>query len=220
MAQSIDDSPIDPQWWDLFHDEHRPPRRRLRLPLPAVVGIAGSVGIAATVAVWSALPGTPEPSPAGPSTVASAPRSTAPASDPANEELLRQRLPSGYRGEPCSPGPPATGGATLTCGAGAGSGAPRSATFTLVSDRSALQAALDDVVAGLAVQDCPGRIQSPGPWRTFGAPEPRGVLVCGVSDRVPVIAWTDQTALTMNVVRSDPGGPAIEDMFGWWGNQS
>jgi serine/threonine-protein kinase len=222
MPQGIDDSTTDSPWWSLFDQgERKPRRRRIRLPRPLVIGMACCVCAAVTVAVWSARSGATHPSPAVPTVAAGGgTQAAAAAPDPATEQRLRQHLPSGYRAEACSPRPRATGSATLTCGPGAGPGAPTSATFALLPDRSALQAALDDVVAGLAVQDCPGRIQSPGPWRALGSAEPRGVLVCGVSDGEPVIAWTDQTALTLNLVRSDRGGPTIDDLFRWWGSQA
>jgi hypothetical protein len=105
--------------------------------------------------------------------------SPSPDSD-ALERLLRM-LPPGYPRGSCKPiVTPEYALAQVNCENNSDPGGPVSATYTLVRDKAALEAAFKDIVASSTRVNCPGNIQSPGPWRRDAAPQTiSGVLYCG-----------------------------------------
>jgi hypothetical protein len=71
------------------------------------------------------------------------------------------------------------------------------------------------------VVTCPGNIQSPGPWRRNATPQQiSGTLVCGVLQNRPTLAWTDDVALLLGVVRADDKGPTLDRLYAWWSSHS
>lgn len=74
---------------------------------------------------------------------------------------------------------------------------------------------------GVSVVTCPGNIQSPGPWRRNATPQQvSGTLVCGVQQDRPTLAWTDDIALLLGVVRADDKGPTMDRLYAWWSSHS
>jgi hypothetical protein len=79
----------------------------------------------------------------------------------------------------------------------------------------------DGVTRGTAVVNCPGNIQSPGPWRRNATPrQVSGTLVCGLQQSRPTVAWTDDIVLLLGVVRADDKGPTLDQLYAWWSSHS
>ena len=76
-------------------------------------------------------------------------------------------------------------------------------------DKAALQTAFDGVTRGMAVVNCPGNIQSPGPWRRNATPQHvSGTLVCGFRDGTdPRSRGPTTIVLLLADVRRMPNGP-------------
>jgi hypothetical protein len=82
-------------------------------------------------------------------------------------------------------------------------GGPPSATSTLGENKAAFDAALNDMAQASTTVNCPGNIQSPGPWRRNATPDKvSGVLFCGVQDGRPTVAWTDEARRVLSEVQS------------------
>lgn len=131
-------------------------------------------------------------------------------------------LPAGYPPGSCEPTEPADGDATvMSCGQNTDAGGPSSATFTLSTGKAALDAALRDVINGSTTVECPGRIQSPGPWRRNATPQQvSGTLFCGYVGNTPVVAWTDEEKSLLGEVRGKTAGPSLNDLYAWWTSHS
>ena len=100
-------------------------------------------------------------------------------------------------------------------------GGPTSASYLLARDKTALDAAFTGAVRADAVVNCPGNIQSPGPWRRNATPQQTsGTLICGVQGGVPTVAWTDEERMSVSIVRSDPPGPSLDQLYQWWSSHS
>lgn len=145
--------------------------------------------------------------------------------DPENAQpqaRLSDLLPAGYPPGSCEPTEPADGdAAVMSCGQNADAGGPSSATFTLTADKAALDAALRDEINGSTTVECPGRIQSPGPWRRNATPQQvSGTLFCGYQGSTPVVAWTDDEKLLFGEVRGRTIGPSLVDLYAWWSSHS
>ena len=142
--------------------------------------------------------------------------------DAAAEARLMRALPPGYPPGACQPTEPTAGAvATVKCDANVDPGGPTSATFLLARDK----AALDVLFAGAApradVVLCPGNIQSPGAWRRNANPQQVvGTLVCATRDNVATVGWTDEARLLVSVVRSNPPGPTLDQLYLWWSSHS
>jgi hypothetical protein len=86
--------------------------------------------------------------------------------------FARLMLPPGYPSGSCKPiVTPEYALAQVNCENNSDPGGPVSATYTLVRDKAALDAALKDIVTSSTRVNCPGNIQSPGPWRRNAAPQ-------------------------------------------------
>ena len=173
---------------------------------------AGNVAPDATLPTLGSK-ATPEP------TTPPAPPLVAPVGDPASVLGL---LPAGYPPGACSPDPEVPLGAlaALSCSANTDPGGPVHGHYTVVADRKNLQEQFDRLVQTSRQQVCPGRIQSPGPWRHNATPDQvAGTLYCGVRpDNSPFIAWTDDAKMLLAVVDSTPGDEATT--FKWWSAHS
>jgi len=98
---------------------------------------------------------------------------------------------------------------------------PTSANYSVARDRAALDNALGAAIRPADVVVCPGDIQSPGPWRRNARPElVVGTLVCGMQGDVPTVAWTDNERLAISVVRGEPAGPGLDQLYAWWSSHS
>ena len=131
-------------------------------------------------------------------------------------------LPPGYPPGGCKPADPVTGAlATVKCGANADPGGPTSATFWLARDKAAADALFSEVVGSGGVLLCPGNMQSPGAWRRNANPEQvSGTLVCQVQGDVATVGWTDEARSLVSIVRSNPPGPTLDQLYQWWSSHS
>lgn len=219
----------EPMWDQLFEldDARRAGGRASVLPRrlerrqwlkPALIALAALVVVAAVVAlvVWLVRPDSSN------ETSASATESSE-AADPQAQRRLEQLLPAGYSRDACTPAASSapTALAALTCGKNTDPSGPPRATYTLLSDKAALSAAFDAVVKSSTTVVCPGRIQSPGPWRRNATPDQiSGILFCGTQLGQPTVAWTDEANLLLSEVHADAAGPTFPELYAWWASHS
>jgi hypothetical protein len=82
---------------------------------------------------------------------------------------------------------------------------------------SALRATFDGIVASARQVNCPGNIQSPGPWRRNAAPQlVAGTVFCGFRGNMPIVAWTDDADLLVSSVDGAEAGPNLDLLYTWW----
>jgi len=193
----------------------RPNRVRLG---PIVAGVAAVLAIG--LAAWLFWPSSDAGEPMN--TASPTPTTTAKRVDAEAQAKLLRLLPPGYPSSACKQVDPAKDAlAQVDCAQNADAGGSPSATYTLVRDKAALQAAFDDVTRGTAVVNCPGNIQSPGPWRRNATPQQvSGTLMCGLQENRPTLAWTDDIVLLLAVVKADARGPTLDQLYSWWSSHS
>lgn len=185
----------------------------------AAAGIAAAVVLTVVaLIIWLTIPSpAPNPDTATPTATAT----TAPADITAR---LTRLLPAGYPAGTCTPTPTSDDSvaATVTCGPNRDAGGPTGAVYTLYRDATALQDAFKTVMATAATQVCPGRIQSPGPWRKLANPSvTQGTVFCGVRDSRPTLAWTSDSDLFLASIQSRaPDGPSLDQIYTWWSSHS
>jgi hypothetical protein len=98
---------------------------------------------------------------------------------------------------------------------------PASASYVLTRDEPAMRATFDDIVHHLTLQVCPGRIQSPGPWRRNATPQQiSGTLPCGAQAGQPTMAWTTDTDLLVSTIHADAAGLTLDQLYAWWSAHS
>jgi hypothetical protein len=141
---------------------------------------------------------------------------------PSEQEIqrLKSALPKGYSESACVADGSAPE-ATVTCGPNTDAGGPQTATYTLYADQRALSQAFTDTIATFDRVNCPGNIQSPGPWRRNAAPDTvAGTLFCGTrADRAAVV-WTSDAQSLLNVAEAGAQGPSLDQLYAWWGTHS
>jgi hypothetical protein len=137
-------------------------------------------------------------------------------------QALMRLLPAGYPAGSCKPVAARKGMlAQVNCETNSDQGGPMTATYSLVKDRATLDAAFNAVVAGSTRVNCPGNIQSPGPWRRNATPDKTsGTLFCGLRDDRPTVAWTDEPRLVVSVVQAGPKAPTFDELYAWWSSHS
>ncbi|PQE00956.1 hypothetical protein MPNTM1_01974 [Mycolicibacterium parafortuitum] len=192
------------------------PSQRNRAPVvPIVAAAVAVVGLGALA--WTFWPTDDG---------ADSPAAETPSADEAEAQQAAKRLqamlPEGYTADACEPVVPSNGAlAQVRCAENDDVGGPLTATYTLMSDRDAVKAYFDDVVAQMSVVNCPGNIQSPGPWRRNADPDrPVGTLVCGFQESKPAVAWTTDADLAVSEVQSGPQGPNMVQLYTWWSSHS
>lgn len=183
-------------------------RRRRAWPRPSVRLVVGAVAAAALViAAVAGFVVLRSGSPARDR----AQEAAGPTVDAAAAAALRQVLPRGYSDQNCHPAPGPAAGATAAVACDRADDV--TASFALIPDQRALGASIGTVTAGGAVVLCPGRIQSPGPWRRGGLTQPvPGTLVCATPAGGPTLAWTDTDKHLLAVVH----GKSLEQLYSWW----
>jgi hypothetical protein len=212
--------PGDGQWAGLYNGPPpvvpRQTRRAISGPgLLIGAGTLAVVAVVAVLAVWLMRPSPAEP-PATPATTSSAPVDTE-----AQDRLL-DAVPAGYGPQACRPAEVPDGAdAKVACAKNADPGGPDSATYTRYPDKASLETAFNAIVRSSQVVVCPGRIQSPGPWRRNATPDKvSGVLLCSLDANRPNVTWTDVDALTIGAVESGPQGPTFDQLYAWWASHS
>ncbi|MGX9788339.1 hypothetical protein [Mycobacterium sp. MMS18-G62] len=184
--------------------------------------VLGSIALLGVLVVGSAIFWLMRPT--SESSTSSGATTTSAASTPPNPEAdrLLRMVPAGYSSTACKAvATPKSALAQVSCEANSDAGGPLSATYTLGSDKAALDTAFNDIVAASTRVDCPGNIQSPGPWRRNATPDKvSGVLFCGVQSGRPTVAWTDEARLVVSAVQSGPQGPTFDQLYAWWSSHS
>ncbi|MDO3638145.1 chromosomal replication initiator protein DnaA [Mycolicibacterium arseniciresistens] len=161
-----------------------------------------------------------KPSPAADTTAATT-SEPAPVDTEAQDRLLRA-VPRGYAPQACEPSD-ASGeaAARVSCAKNTDPGGPDTSTYTLYPDRAALDDAFESLVASSQVVVCPGRIQSPGPWRRNATPDKvSGTLLCALDQNRPTVSWTDVDEMFIGTVEAAPGGPTFDQLYSWWAAHS
>lgn len=190
------------------------PRRRPRAPVAAIaVGAAALLVVVAAVAWWMLIPGDTETSTTHESTPPSATRGP--------DDQLLKRLNAIFPAGACRSTPSAdTVAATATCTT-TDPNWPPSATYTLAPDRAVMTREFDVITRSLDVQICPGRIQSPGPWRRLATPDQvAGTVVCGMQAGVPTVAWTTDSDLLVSTIHGGNPVPTLDQLYDWWTRHS
>lgn len=185
--------------------------------------LLGAITLAVIVVVgglifWMVRPSAetpPSPSAASTTSVSATPDAEA-------QTRLSRMLPAGYPAGSCkAAGAPKDALAQVTCDNNSDPGGPMSATYTLARNKAALDATFNAVVQTSTRVNCPGNIQSPGPWRRNATPDKTsGILYCGTQDGRPLVAWTDDARLIVNAVQSGPQGPTFDELYAWWSSHS
>jgi hypothetical protein len=196
------------------------PVRRNRKPMV----FFGAVALVTVVVVGALAFWLLRPSPASQNAGSGPTTSTkpSPSTDADAQQRLLRMLPPGYPSGSCkAAATPENALAQINCDNNSDKGGPSSASYTLVRDKAALDAALNSIVTGSTRVNCPGNIQSPGPWRRNAAPDTiSGVLYCGVQENRPTIAWTDEARLVVSEVQSGDQGPTFDELYAWWSSHS
>lgn len=185
-----------------------------------VVGAAAAAVIALGVLAWSFWPGGDEAETSGAAETETSTSATE--SQPDAEARVLGLVPRGYAADACAPVAPPKGAlAQVSCGANRDPGGPLAATYTLARDDDALEELFDDVVNTSSVVNCPGNIQSPGPWRRNATPDQTaGTLVCGFQQNKPTVAWTTTADDLISEIHSGPQGPNMVQLYTWWSSHS
>ncbi|MGE2731072.1 hypothetical protein ACQI4F_16450 [Mycolicibacterium vaccae] len=183
-----------------------------------VAGVATVAVVALGVLVWAFWPSSDTSEESGADPQAASPT----VSSPDAEAQVLESVPRGYPDGACTPVVPPKGAlAQVSCGPNTDPGGPLSATYTLVRDDEAMEELFADVIDTSAVVNCPGNIQSPGPWRRNATPDQTaGTLVCGFQQNKPTVAWTTAADNLLSEVQSGPQGPNMVQLYTWWSSHS
>ena len=150
-------------------------------------------------------------------------RPPSPAPRPEDFAKVTRVLPPGYPPDSCRPATTVEDGgvATMACGRNDDLGGPPSGLYTVFPDSVALTGAFDRAVAASQQVNCPGNIQSPGPWRRNASPQQiAGTLFCGTRGQDPVIIWSDTERMLLSTVQGRPEGPTLDALYPWWTQHS
>jgi hypothetical protein len=193
--------------------------RNPKVWLGAVAAAVAAVVVIGGLVFWLTRPSSDAPEPAAEPTTTAPPESPTPSED---DERLLDLLPKGYASDSCEPAAePKDALAQVDCEKNTDPGGPLSAAYALARDKAALDAAFNDTIQSANRVNCPGNIQSPGPWRRNAAPDKvAGMLYCGLREGQPTVIWTDDAELTVNAVQSGPGGPTFPELYAWWASHS
>ncbi|OBB73326.1 hypothetical protein [Mycobacterium sp. 852014-52144_SCH5372336] len=190
-----------------------------------VAAVIGVIAVVAGLIFWLTRPpqdDAPQATPTEPTTAGTPVTTTTTTTRTEDNERLLRQLPKGYPTGACE-ATPATEGvlSKVNCAKNVDPDGPESATFSLVADRPSLEKVFNDAIAARVRVDCPGKIQSPGPWRRNATPDKvSGQLYCGLLDGQPTVVWTDEEKMTVSAVRAGPAGPTFPQLYAWWSSHS
>jgi serine/threonine kinase PknH len=195
----------------------RKPRRRHLLGPAAVVALVAFSG----VAIWLLRPPHPMATVSGTNSTTSTALAPTPSAAEAQARLF-SLLPRGYQPGTCKPiTPPQDALASASCDTNSDPDGPLSATYMLFGDPTSLRGAFNRIVQGSTIIDCPGRIQSPGPWHRIATPDKTsGMLLCGTQHGNSIVVWTNDAELLISVINAEPPGPTIDQLYAWWMSHS
>jgi serine/threonine kinase PknH len=202
------------------HPPWATPRKRRRRLLRGAAAVVTLV-VLSGVAIWLLHPSHSTPTVSGPNNTTS-PASTSTLSAAETEARLFSLLPRGYLPGTCKPiTPPKDALAAVSCEKNSDQDGPPSATYMLFSDATAQRDAFNRIAQGSTIIDCPGRIQSPGPWHRIATPDKTsGMLLCGTQQGNSLVAWTNDDELLVSVINAEPPGPTIDQLYAWWMSHS
>ena len=191
------------------------PARRRRDPKPLIIGTA-AIGVVVAVGgliFWLTRPSEDSAQP---------PSAEEPTTISEDGTRLMQQLPKGYRTDACESVPALEHVlAQVDCDRNSDPGGPLWATYSLVGDKASLELVFNDAIAAATRVNCPGNIQSPGPWRRNATPDKiSGNLFCGLQEGQPTVVWTDEAKMTVSAVRGGPAGPTFPQLYAWWSSHS
>lgn len=206
-------TPVDFASWEDKPDRSKRPLIIGGAVLAAVVLVGGVVAIFASGGGGDDAPA---------ESTAASPTTTVSSRNPDAETRLLSMLPAGYAASACKAVEPANEAvAQVKCGRSDDPDGPIEASYSLVKDKSGLAAGLSRLTKRNAVVVCPGRIQSPGPWRRNATPDQvSGTVFCGSNQGHPVVAWTDEERLLLSETRSGATGPTLDQLYAWWSSHS
>jgi serine/threonine kinase PknH len=135
---------------------------------------------------------------------------------------LLRLLPRGYLPASCKTITPQKDSlATMSCSTNSDPGGPVSAIYMMFGDTTSLRGAFDQLVQGSTIINCPGLIQSPGPWHRVATPDKNsGMLLCATRNGSPLLGWTDDANSLLGVINGVPSGPEIDQLYTWWMSHS
>lgn len=136
---------------------------------------------------------------------------------------LRSLIPDGFPEGSCLTVAPGAAGvlAQIECGRYGGVGGPDRAVYQRADDSARLAELLQSAQDASIVRVCPGRIQSPGPWRRGGAPQQvGGIVFCAQRTSESVMGWTDDEQKVFALISSGRGGSSPEQLYRWWSAHS
>lgn len=208
------------QWSGLYNAPPPVVPRPTGHAIPLRVLLIGGGALVALVLVVVAVMWLLKPSPAADTTAATT-SEPAPVDTEAQDRLLRA-VPRGYGPQACEPSDPSGESvARVSCAKNTDPGGPDTSTYTLYPDRAALDDAFESLVSSSQVVICPGRIQSPGPWRRIATPDKiSGTLLCALDQNRPTVSWTDVDEMFIGTVEAGPGGPTFDQLYSWWAAHS
>lgn len=212
------------------HDWFNPPRR----PIPPyrdparrkqLIRLAAALAVIVGLITWMTNRSGPDDFAADTDesgSAAGASQPTASMSATEAQARLLKLLPSGYPQETCKSITPLGGAlAEVTCGRNTDVDGPPSATYSLFPDAGAMRLSFDNTVQSTTVVNCPNRIQSPGAWhRTTTPDKATGMLLCGMRQGSPALAWSNDTNLVIGSLRSEHSTPTLEQLYIWWSSHS
>lgn len=199
---------------------YRHPGRRKQL-----LGLAAALAVVVGLIAWMTNRSGSEELAADPGDAGTAAAANGPAAPLASAEAqarLLKLLPPGYPQDTCTPAAPMGGAvAEVNCGRNIDPGGPPSATYSLFPDAGALHLSFDNTVQAATVVVCPGRIQSPGAWHRTATPDkPSGMLLCGMRQGSPTLAWTNDANLVLARLHTEHSTPSLEQLYTWWSSHS
>ena len=192
---------------------------RDRATVAKIAGAALGVVAVICLVVWLVWPIAEDDEPPAAATTSAVPQ---PTRDADAEARLLRLLPLGYPKGRCTPADLSSAAvAKFECGDNVDQGGPASATYAVMSDKAALEVAFDAVVGGADKVNCPGNIQSPGPWRRNATPQKTaGTVFCGYRKSLPIVAWTTDESLLLSSISADGSGPGLDQLYAWWSTHS
>lgn len=190
-----------------------PTTRKRATPPKKVTAMVAAGCVGATliaVTVWNLV--TPE---------SSQPAAVEPTPSAADIERAKSALPKGYSDNSCNP-VPGSADLSLTCGPNTDPGGPRSATYTIYPNQQALSEAFTAAIATYTRVNCPGNIQSPGPWRRNATRDKAaGNLFCGIRNgQDAAVVWTDDAKHMLHIAETRPQRANLDPLYSWWGTHA
>lgn len=203
------------------------PAPRRQIPKGALIAAAATAAAGTVAAIgvifWPDSSGSGERTPQEQAAPPPAAINELPPRDPAADAQLMAMLSAGHTPQNCallSPGHDVQ--AAAACDATPDNDGPAAATYQLLAPEADIESLLFDSIAGSTIVDCPGRIQSPGPWRRNASlDQVAGTLVCAADPDHNTVAWTDTARRLVIIAKTNTPDPAaVAALYRWWTTHS